>query len=163
MLRKVIKYTDYNDNARTQEFFFYLSKKDIQELNAKYQEDGGFEGRFNRIVNKLDQRKLLETVQDLILKSYGEKSEDGTKFVKNAKVREDFEYSAAYEALFDELTTGEKSSDKFSDFLRKILPNDVQAQIAKAEADGTNTMPEILAEAIKDQEADSRKINTVNS
>ena len=65
--------------------------------------------------------------------------------------------------MFDELTTGEKSSDKFSDFLRKILPNDVQAQIAKAEAEGTNTMPEILAEAIKDQEADSRKIDTVNS
>lgn len=153
MLKKIIKYTDYNDMNRTQEFFFYLSKKDIQKLNAKY--EGGIQGRFNIIMNKLDNRLLLETVEDLILSSYGEKSEDGTKFIKNPKVREDFQYSAAYEELFDELTTGDDAADKFSDFLKKILPNDVQAQIAKAEAEGNVEMPELLAEAIKDQEADS--------
>ena len=95
MLKKIIKYTDYNDNARTQEFFFYLSKKDIQTLNAKYQEDGGLSGRFKIIMNKQDMRRLLETVEDLVLTSYGEKSEDGERFVKNAKVREAFQYSAA--------------------------------------------------------------------
>lgn len=153
MLKKIIKYTDYNDNARTQEFYFYLSKKDIQTLNAKYQEDGGLSGRFNIIMNKMDMRRLLETVEDLVLTAYGEKSEDGERFIKNAKVREDFQYSAAYEALFDELTGDETAADKFSDFLRKILPNDVQANIAKAEAEGKVEMPEILAEAIKDQEA----------
>lgn len=152
MLKKMIKYTDYNDNARTQEFYFYLSKKDIQTLNAKYQEDGGLGGRFNIIMNKMDMRRLLETVEDLVLTAYGEKSEDGERFIKNTKVREDFQYSAAYEALFDELTGDETAADKFSDFLRKILPNDVQANIAKAEADGKVQMPEILAEAIKDQE-----------
>jgi len=152
MLKKIIKYTDYNDNARTQEFYFYLSKKDIQTLNAKYQEDGGLSGRFNIIMNKMDMRRLLETVEDLVLTAYGEKSEDGERFIKNAKVREDFQYSAAYEALFDELTGDETAADKFSDFLRKILPNDVQANIAKAEAEGKVEMPEILAEAIKDQE-----------
>ena len=153
MLKKMLKYTDYNDVLRTQEFFFYLSKKDIQMLNAKYQEDGGLSGRFNIIMNKMDMRRLLETVEDLVLNSYGEKSEDGSKFVKNAKVREDFQYSAAYEALFDELTGGDDAADKFSDFLSKILPNEVQAQIAKAEAEGNVEMPEILAEAIKDQNA----------
>lgn len=152
MLKKIIKYTDYNDNARTQEFYFYLSKKDIQILNAKYQEDGGLSGRFNIIMNKMDMRRLLETVEDLVLTAYGEKSEDGERFIKNAKVRENFQYSAAYEALFDELTGDETAADKFSDFLRKILPNDVQANIAKAEAEGKVEMPEILAEAIKDQE-----------
>ena len=153
MLKKMLKYTDYNDVLRTQEFYFYLSKKDIQMLNAKYQEDGGLSGRFNIIMNKMDMRRLLETVEDLVLNSYGEKSEDGSKFIKNVKVREDFQYSAAYEALFYELTVGDDAADKFSDFLRKILPNDVQAQIAKAEAEGNVEMPEILAEAIKDQNA----------
>lgn len=151
MLKKIIKYTDFNDMARTQEFYFYLSKKDIQVLNANY--DGGLQGQFTKIMNKLDMKALLQTVEDIVLAAYGEKSEDGTKFIKNAKVREDFQYSAAYEALFDELTTGEDAADKFSDFLRKVLPNDVQAQIAKAEAEGNVEMPEILAEAIKDQDA----------
>lgn len=153
MLKKLVKYTDYNDNARTQEFFFYLSKKDIQFLNARYQEDGGLGGRFNKIMNKLDMRMLLETVEDIVLTSYGVKSEDGERFIKNDKAKEDFKYSAAYEALFDELTTGDDSADKFSSFLKKILPNEIQAEITKAEAEGKVEMPEILAEAIKDQEA----------
>ena len=151
MLKKIIKYTDFNDTPRTQEFFFYLSKKDIQKLNAKY--DGGLQGQFTKIINNYDQRALLETVEDIVLSAYGIKSEDGTKFIKNPKVREDFEYSAAYEALFDELTTGDDAADRFSDFLRKVLPNEVQAQIAKAEAEGKVEMPELLAEAMKDQEA----------
>lgn len=152
MLKRIIKYTDYNDVPRTQEFFFYLSKKDIQALNAKY--EGGLQGQFTKIINKLDMKALIETVEDLILTSYGEKSDDGTRFVKNDKVREDFKYSAAYEKLFDELTLGDDTADKFADFLRKVLPNEIQAEIAKAEAEGkTDAMPEILAEAIKDQEA----------
>lgn len=153
MLKKLVKYTDYNDNARSQEFYFYLSKKDIQKLNAKYQEDGGLGGRFNIITNKMDMRRLLETVEDLVLTAYGEKSEDGERFVKSPEAREKFQYSAAYEALFDELTGDETAADKFSDFLKKILPNEVQAQIAKAEAEGNIEMPEILTEAIKDVEA----------
>lgn len=151
MLRKIIKFTDYNDIPRTQEHFFYLSKKDIQKLNAKY--EGGLQAQFTKIINNYDQKELLITVEDIILSSYGLKSDDGTKFIKNDKVREDFQYSAAYEALFDELTEGEDAADKFSDFLRKVLPNEVQAQIAKAEAEGNVEMPEILAEAIKDQKA----------
>lgn len=153
MLKKLIKYTDFNDNLRTQEFYFYLSKRDIQALDAKYQEDGGLSGRFNAIVNDRDARKLLETVEDLILLSYGIKSEDGTKFNKSEKVRDDFRWSAAYETLFDELTDMSDNTDKFSDFLKKILPNDVQAAISKAEAEGKVEMPEILSEAIKDVEA----------
>lgn len=152
MLKKIIKFTDFNDTPRTQEHYFYLSKKDIQKLNAKY--DGGLQGQFTKIINNYDQRALLETVEDIVLSSYGIKSEDGTKFIKNPKVREDFEYSAAYEALFDELTAGDDAADKFSDFLRKVLPNEVQAQIAKAEAEGKVEMPEILAEAIKDQKVE---------
>lgn len=153
MLRKVVKYTDFNDIVRTQEFYFYLSKRDIQALDARYQEDGGLSGRFNIIVNNRDSRRLLETVEDLILLSYGIKSEDGTSFNKSDSVREAFRWSAAYATLFDELTDMEENTDKFSDFLKKILPNDVQAAIAKAESEGKVEMPEILAEAIKDTEA----------
>ena len=153
MLKRIIKYTDYNGNPRTQEFYFYLNNKNLQELDALYQEDGGFAGRFNLIINNLDKRKLLETFEDITVRAYGVKSEDGTKFVKSKQVQEDFLYSAAYEQLFNELTMGDDASAKLSDFLKKILPAELQGQIEKADAEGTNKMSEILAEAIKDQEA----------
>ena len=161
MLKRMIKYTDYNGNPRTQEFYFYLNNKNLQELDAKYQEDGGFAGRFNLIINNFDKRKLLETFEDITVMAYGIKSEDGTKFIKNKQVQEDFLYSAAYEQLFNELTLGDDASAKLSDFLKKILPAELQAQIAKADADGSNKMPEILAEAIKDQEAAAKKENNI--
>jgi hypothetical protein len=160
MLKKIIKYTDYNDLPRTQEFFFYLSKKDLQDLNANY--DGGLQGQFNKIINNYDQKALLVTFEDIVLSAYGLKSEDGTKFIKNEKVREDFKYSAAYEALFDELTSGDDAADKFADFLKKILPAELQAQIAKADAEGKTEMPEILAEVLKDQDAANAKVVDIN-
>ena len=52
---------------------------------------------------------------------------------------------------------GDDAADKFSDFLKKILPNELQAQITKAEADGNVQMPELLAEALKDQEVINNK------
>jgi len=161
MLKKIIKFTDYNDLPRTQEHFFYLSKKDLQNLNAKY--EGGLQGQFNKIINNYDQKALLVTFEDIVLTSYGLKSEDGTKFVKNDEVRENFQYSAAYEALFDELTSGDDAADKFADFLKKILPNELQAQIAKADAEGKTEMPEILAEVLKDQDATNEKASNVNA
>ena len=150
MLKKIIKYTDYNDTPRTQEFYFYLSKRKLQQLNAKY--EGGLQGQFTKILNDYDQKALLETFDDIVLTAYGLKSEDGTQFIQTKEVRDKFENSAAYEALFDELTLGDDAADKFSDFLKKILPNELQAQITKAEADGNVQMPELLAEALKDQE-----------
>lgn len=151
MLKKIIKFTDFNDLPRTQEHYFYLSRRDLQNLNAKY--EGGLQGQFTKIINNYDQKALLMTFDDIVLTAYGLKSEDGTKFVKNDEVKENFKYSAAYDALFDELTLGDDAADKFADFLRKILPAELQAQIAKAEAEGNVEMPEILAEALKDQDA----------
>ncbi|MBR5952334.1 MAG: hypothetical protein IKZ85_03590, partial [Pseudobutyrivibrio sp.] len=69
MLKRIIKYTDYNGNHRTQEFYFYLNNKNLQELDALYQEDGGFAGRFNLIINNLDKRKLLETFEDITVRA----------------------------------------------------------------------------------------------
>lgn len=149
MLKKIIKYKDYNDADRTQEFYFYLSQKDIKMLNAKT--EGGIQAKFIKIMNKLDVKELLETVEDLILSAYGERSEDGTRFMKTPEIRENFKYSAAYEKLFDELTD---SPEALAEFIKKILPNDVQAKIDAEEAKGNKgQMPELIAEMMKDQDA----------
>lgn len=162
MLKKIIKYTDFNDLPRTQEFYFYLSKRKLQKLNAKY--EGGLQGQFTKIINDYDQKALLETFDDIVLTAYGIKSEDGTQFIQTDEVRSKFENSAAYDALFDELTSGDDAADKFADFLKKILPAELQAQIAKADAEGRSAeMPEILAEVLKDQDAAKDKVVDINA
>ena len=148
MYKRIIKYTDYNDMKRTQEFYFYLSSKDIKMMDAHI--DGGLENLLIRMVNDMDNKALLETIEMIILSAYGKRSDDGTTFDKSQETVNKFKYSAAYEQLFDELT---ESPDAFADFLKKVLPADVQAKIAESEKSGNANMPEIVSEIIKDQEA----------
>ena len=147
MLKRIIKYTDYNDVKRTQEHYFYLSTKDIKMIDAKV---GGLESLLVNMVNNMDNKALLETIEMFILSAYGERSADGTVFNKSPEVVNKFKYSAAYEQLFNELT---ETPEAFSDFLNKVLPADVQNKINEAEKNGTKAnMPEIVSEIIKDQE-----------
>lgn len=144
MYKKLVKYTDLNGIEREEEILFYLSKTDITKLNVKY--DGGLQEKFQKIMNKLNVKELIEVVDDIIVSAYGEKSEDGTKFYKTEKIRNDFTSSVAYDEIFQELIS---DPDKLSDFITKILPQDVQEKVKEEQAKGNNKLPNIVAESAK--------------
>ncbi|MDO4845861.1 MAG: hypothetical protein Q3977_04525, partial [Oscillospiraceae bacterium] len=75
-----------------------------------------------------DGKRIMETIKDLILRSYGEKSTDGKRFVKTAEMRDTFAQTEAYSDLFMELVT---DAEKAAEFVNGIIPKDVAAQ-AKA-------------------------------
>jgi hypothetical protein len=60
--------------------------------------------------------------------AYGKRSEDGKRFVKNANVREEFESSEAYSALFMELVT---DTDSAIEFINGIIPQGMAEEAAK--------------------------------
>lgn len=157
MYKRIVKYTNLKDERKVEELYFYLSPKNLKKLDAKYQDQGGIRGLFQKMITKNDNRLILETIEDIILSSYGIVSEDGNRFIQNDTVRADFECSCAYEQLFDELTS---TAEAFGEFLKKILPNEVQAEIAKAEKEGNVEMPEIVAEMLKEQEA-AEKVQSI--
>ena len=157
MYKRIIKYTNLKDERKVEELYFYLSPKNLKKLDAKYQDQGGIRGLFQKMITKNDNRLILETIEDIILSSYGIVSEDGNRFIQNDTVRSEFECSCAYEQLFDELTS---TAEAFGEFLKKILPNEVQAEIAKAEKEGNVEMPEIVAEMLKEQEA-AEKVTSI--
>lgn len=142
MYKKIVKYTDFNGIAREEEVLFYLSKTDITRLNVKY--DGGLQEKFQSIMNKLNVKELIAVVEDIITSAYGEKSDDGTKFFKNEKILENFKCSIAYDEIFQELIM---DPDKLSDFITKILPQDVQEKIREEQAKGNSKLPNIVAES----------------
>lgn len=160
MLKRIVKFTNLKGEKKSEELYFYLSPKNLKKMDAKYQNVGGIKGLFEKMITKNDNRLILETIEDIILTSYGIVSEDGNRFIQNQTVREEFETSCAYEQLFDELTS---TAEAFGEFLKKILPNDVQAEIAKAEKEGNVEMPEIVAEILKDQEENNAAENKVTS
>ena len=132
MLKKTIKYVDYNDEEREEDFYFNLSKAELAEMELST--EGGMEEMINRIMKAKDTPRLVQLFKELILKTYGEKSPDGKRFIKSKELSEAFSQTEAYTNLFMELATNAESAAAFvrgivpSD-IRKNMPNDIKAQI----------------------------------
>jgi hypothetical protein len=120
MLKKTIEYTDYNGNERTEDFYFNLSKAEVYEMEMSTA--GGLETYINKIISTKDSAAIVSMFKDLIVKSYGEKSDDGRRFIKSEELSNDFEQTEAYANLFVELST---DADKAAAFVNGILPKDM--------------------------------------
>ena len=126
MLKKTIKYTDYNGVERTEDFYFNLKKAEIMEMQLTTV--GGLDAYLKKIISAQDMPTLMRIFKDLILKSYGVKSDDGRRFIKNEKLREEFEQTEAYSILYMELSTDAESA---AAFVNGIIPADVAKQLPK--------------------------------
>lgn len=111
MLKKTITYTDFNGNQLTEDFYFNLTKAEITELEVSY--PGGLTARLQEIVDANDHKAMVETFKEIILRSYGVKSQDGKRFVKNETLKEEFYQSEAYSELFMELLSNENTCVAF--------------------------------------------------
>ncbi len=125
MYKKEITYTDYNDNTRTESFYFNLNKKELAALELS--QKGGFEAYINYIVNAESGEEIMATLEKIILMSYGVKSVDGKSFMKTPEVTDEFKYSEAYAELFMELVT---DADKAAEFVNAIIPSDIRDQVS---------------------------------
>ena len=86
MLKKTITYTDYDGMERTEDFWFNLSKTELTKLDAEL--PGGVLGVLRKIIDKKDRKALVDFIETLILRSYGEKTLDGKRFVKTPEMAE---------------------------------------------------------------------------
>lgn len=111
MLKKTIVYTDYEGVERTDDFYFNLNKAEITEMEFEHQ--GGLMKLIKKITVEEDSKKIMTIFKDLILRSYGEKSPDGKKFVKNQELRDSFSQTEAYSELFMELATDAEAAAVF--------------------------------------------------
>lgn len=120
MLKKTITYTDYNGNERTENFYFNLSKAELMEMELGI--SGGYTEMLTSIIEAQDVPTLIKIWKDLILKSYGEKTADGKRFVKSKEMAEGFSQTEAYSNLFMELST---NTDAAIEFAKGIMPADL--------------------------------------
>ena len=126
MLKETRTYTDYDGVERTEDFYFALSKAELAEMELST--DGGMQAMIEKIINSKDNKKIVEIFKEILLKSYGEKSDDGKRFVKSPELSKAFSETPVYSDMFMELATDEA---KASAFIDGILPSDMQAQLAE--------------------------------
>lgn len=125
MLTKTIKYTDYNGEEREEKFLFNLSKAELMEMELGT--TGGMVETLKKIIEVKDTPSLVKIFKDLILKSYGEKSADGKRFIKidneGNPLSIGFSQTEAYSNLFMELATNSVSA---IEFVKGIIPSDIE-------------------------------------
>ena len=117
MLKKTVTYVDYNGVERTEDFYFNLTKAEVAEMELSVQ--GGFSKMLEEIVTSKDNVQIVNLFKQMVLKSYGEKSPDGRRFVKSDEIAQAFAQTEAYSEIFMELALDEK---KAADFVNGILP-----------------------------------------
>ena len=126
MLKKTIKYTDYNGVEREEDFYFNLSKAELTQMQMEV--EGGLEAKIQKIIQAKDTQSLMAMFKELILKSYGKKSDDGRMFEKSKEISREFECSAAFDELYMELATNDKAA---AEFVNGIIPASLQAAVKK--------------------------------
>lgn len=133
MLKKTIKYTDYNGLEREEDFYFNLSKSELSMMQLSV--DGGLSNLLNKMIQEVDIVRISQMVEKIILKAYGEKSDDGKRFVKSKEMSEAFSQTAAYDVLFMDLM-GDSSAA--ANFVNECLPKDVADAVKEEELKNAN-------------------------
>lgn len=111
MLKKTITYTDYDGLERTEEFRFNLTKAEL--IDMELTTAGTFSETMKRIIAEKDIIRIAKLFKELLLKSYGVKSDDGKRFVKSKELSEAFSQTEAYSDLYIELLSNPEEAAKF--------------------------------------------------
>lgn len=117
MLKKTIKFVDYNGVEREEDKYFNLSRAELLEMEMS--EAGGMGAKLERIVKSQDPSAIMATFKDIIMRAYGEKSDDGKRFIKSKELSEAFTQTEAYSELLMEII---QDSDKAAAFINGIIP-----------------------------------------
>ena len=125
MLKKKIKYTDYNGVEREEEFLFNLTKAELMEMQMST--NGGLAEMIAALVASQNMPEIIRIFKDIILKSYGEKSLDGKRFMKvdekGNPLSVQFSQTEAFSTLFMELATDSKAA---ANFVNGVVPSDME-------------------------------------
>lgn len=130
MFKKTITYTDFDNNERTETHYFNMTQTELinfvtdmpDDVTNSLREQGENvdpEQAALALIEKIGGKGIINFIKELMLKSYGIKSEDGRRFVKSKQITEEFEQTIAFDEIFMEFMQDEKSG---SDFINAIIP-----------------------------------------
>ena len=121
MVKETLKYKDYNGIEREEDFYFNLSETELAEMELTTV--GGLSAIVDKIIKTDDIPGLFKLFKDIVLKSYGEKSADGRRFVKTGpngeKLSTLFVETEAYNVLMMKLAT---DAEYLAEFMNCVIP-----------------------------------------
>ena len=126
MLKRTMTYETFDGDQVTEDFYFNLTKAELMEMSLGTY--GGLDKFIEKIVNTQDTPKIIEFFKEIVLKSYGQKSDDGKRFIKSPELRDAFAQTNAYSDLFMTLST---DADEAAAFINGLVPKDIAEEMEK--------------------------------
>lgn len=120
MHKEVITYTDLNGVQRTEDFYFDLSKPEIVKMQASAK--GGYDVQLKSIAASPNGALIMEFFENFIKTAYGEKTDDGRRFMKSDEISRSFMETPAYEVLFEKLVTDANAASEFVNRVMRANP-----------------------------------------
>lgn len=140
MLKKTITYEDWNGVVRTEDFYFNLTRTEAINLEYGLVPGKSLTESMQELIRSSNVGDSLRIAQELVLASYGVKSDDGRRFMKSDEIRKAFEENPAYDQLYISLAT---DADAFADFFLGVMPKSLTEKF------GDNPKERLFEEARK--------------
>ena len=148
MYKKIINYTDYNGVDRKEPLYFNLEESDIMRYNFSVDGENGYQSYLNRLIATSKTSEAYAIFEKFVCESYGVKSDDGKRFIKNEEVLNEFKQSRAYSTFIIELITKPGAANEF---FKGIMPPAMLAQMSAKLKNGT-VDPEFINETVYGKE-----------
>lgn len=125
MFKYTVNYEDFDGNQQSEVLYFNLSKPEMLKLQMK--NDGGYAEYLQKIANSNNPAEVLDAFSDIVLMAYGQKSEDGKRFVKSEEAKMAFSQSVAYDTFLFELI---ENPAIIENFMNGVFPKDLLEKAA---------------------------------
>ncbi len=136
MLKTTVNYKDFDGVECEEQLFFNLTQAELLELQAEFQ--GDIVGHLSRVLSTGDHKLIMSTFKLMILRSYGVKSEDGKRFIKqDGELAKLFVETMAYDEFIVGLLKGGAAGA--AEFVNAVMPESLTSQLP--------TTPEMLERA----------------
>lgn len=122
MLKKTIKYVDYNDVEREEDFYFNFSKAEL--IRMQNTTEGGLKEKLEKIIKEKNVVEIYREFEKIIFDSYGKRSEDGRRFIKSEEISNEFKQTEAYSVLLMEMI---ENPGYAAEFINSLLPADLRS------------------------------------
>lgn len=126
-------YTDYDDNQRTEDFYFNYSQAELADM--QFSVAGGLAGMIDTIIKTNDFPELVKLFRELIQKAYGQKSNDGRRFIKSPELTKEFTETEAYSQIYIRLATDTNAAQEF---LNNVISKNMRD---KMQQNSSNVVP----------------------
>lgn len=137
MIKKTIKFKDYDDKDQVEDFYFNISKGEavMMEMAAVDAEVEGLTDKIERLMKSRNGKEIVEVFKDIMSLSYGVKTADGRFLKEDALGRPlavHFRSTGAYSELAFELAT---NAELGAEFINGLMPKTFREDVRKEVAD----------------------------